>query len=124
MEASEIRDKISDHDKRIALLAQKQEEHRNTLKDHAGVLAELRASEIAIRERLGMAATHDDIQELHNKFDAYLGDLKSDINELLKPALNSVPEHASLSTARQTLVWTIVASVAALVMLFLSVHGK
>jgi hypothetical protein len=68
-------------------------------------------------ERLGNAATHEDIIAVNNKID-------SSINGLLRDALKAVPEHAANQIGKQANVWTALAAIVALIALVVAiVHG-
>jgi len=107
-EALELHKKL--HDSEIAAINQR-------LHDHATMIDDLRENDIRIMERLGNAATHEDIIAVNGKID-------SAVNGLLRDALQAVPEHAANQIGRQSNVWLAIAAIAALCALVVAVvHG-
>lgn len=107
-EAFELHKKI--HDSEIAAINQR-------LHDHATMIDDLRENDIRIMERLGNAATHEDIVTVNSKID-------SAVNGLLRDALRAVPEHAANRIGRQANVWLAVAAIISLIALVVAIiHG-
>lgn len=94
---SDLHKTVDDHEVRIALLEQSRA-------DHAASIAELKESEKAILERLAMTATKEDVMNLRGHFDEGL-------NGVLRDAINAVPQHAAVATAKRANVWLAVAAV-------------
>lgn len=107
-EALELHKKL--HDQEIEAINQR-------LHDHATMIDDLRENDIRIMERLGNAATHEDIISVNNKID-------SSVNNLLRDALKAVPEHAANQISKQANVWLALAAIVALIALVVAiVHG-
>lgn len=99
---------VKQHAIEIAKLA---EATQQNTKDIGQVREELRESERTIMarldgvaEKLGGAATKDDLLRLSNHFDEGL-------NGVLRDAINAVPQHAAVATAKRANVWLAVAAV-------------
>jgi chromosome segregation ATPase len=108
---SEVHETVAQHHTEI-------ENIKGQLREHADAIDELRKADMQILERLGQAATHEDVLDLHTKID-------SSINGLLKDALEAIPAKHANSLSKQAVIWTMIGALTAIFALFVALvpHG-